>query len=108
MPDHVHLLIQGEADDADCRSFIKHSKQCSGFHYKKTFGERLWQRYGYERTLRSDEATLSVARYIIENPLRARLVHAVEAYPFVGSDVYSVSQVLEAVRLKPGNTYRSG
>ena len=105
MPDHVHLLIQGEKDDADCRSFISRSKQFSGFHYKKTFGEVLWQRYGYERTLRSDEATLSVARYIFENPLRAGLVHVVEAYPFLGSNVYSVAEVLEAVRLKPDTTY---
>ena len=106
MPDHVHLLIQGETDHADCRSFIKYSKQCSGFHYRKTFGERLWQRYGYERTLRNEEATLSVARYILENPLRAGLVSAVQDYAFLGSDLYSVSQVLEAVRLKPDTTYR--
>jgi len=32
---------------------------------------RLWQRYGFERVLRDDEATLVVAKYILENPLRA-------------------------------------
>ena len=96
MPDHVHLLIEAQSEASDCRRFMTRAKQFSGFAHARRFGGRLWQRYGYERTLRSDEATLSVARYIIENPLRAGLVHAVEAYPFVGSDVYSVSQILEA------------
>ena len=104
MPDHVHLLIQGDSEDANCRAFIRRSKQFSGFHYKKAFGKTLWQRYGYERTLRSDEATLSVARYIVENPLRAGLVRSVEDCPFLGSDVYRVSEILEAVRLKPDTT----
>ena len=64
--------------------------------YAKAFGHRLWQRYGFERVLRDDEATLSVARYILENPLRARLVQRVDDYPFVGSRVYSLSEILEA------------
>ena len=96
MPDHVHLLIEGRCDSSDCRRFINRAKQFSGFHYAKAFGHRLWQRYGFERVLRDDEATLSVARYILENPLRARLVQRVDDYPFVGSRVYSLSEILEA------------
>ena len=97
MPDHVHLLCEGERDDADCRRFIKHAKQFSGFHYKNRFSRPLWQRYGYERTLRDDEQTLSVARYIMENPLRANLVRDIRKYPFVGSERYTVEQMLDAV-----------
>jgi REP-associated tyrosine transposase len=99
MPDHLHLLIEGRAESSDCRRFINRSKQFSGYHYAKAFGHRLWQRYGFERVLRDDEATLSVARYILENPLRSRLVRRVEDYPFVGSRVYSVSQILEAISM---------
>jgi putative transposase len=106
MPDHVHLLVEGLADSADCRTFIKRSKQLSGFHYKKNFGETLWQRYGYERTLRDDEVTLSVARYIVENPLRAGLSKRAEAYPFLGSTMYSIEEILQAVQLKPDTVKR--
>jgi REP element-mobilizing transposase RayT len=67
MPDHVHFLAEGQADDSDCLRFIARAKQFSGFHYKATFGERLWQRFGFEHTLRSEEAAVSVARYILEN-----------------------------------------
>ena len=106
MPDHVHLLVEAQADDSDARRFIKSAKQYAGFYFRQRFGQQLWQRYGFERTLRDDEATLSVARYIFENPVRARLVRNPEDYPFSGSPVHSVAAILEAVRFEPGS--RSG
>src|SRR3970282_1207245 len=75
------------------------AKQYSGFHYRAAFGKRLWQRYGFERTLRDAEATGSVARYILENPVKAGLVERVTDYPFVGSAAFTVEQILEAVQL---------
>lgn len=98
MPDHVHLLIEGQADCSDCRRFISKAKQLSGFHYLKMFGQRLWQLYGFERTLRDDEDSLSVARYIAENPVRAGLTLSPSEYPFLGSSVYPLSEILEAVQ----------
>jgi putative transposase len=97
MPDHVHLLVEGQAEDSDCLRFIRRAKQSSGFHYQRQFGHRLWQRYGFERVLRHEEATLNVAKYILENPIRAGLVTSVEDYPFLGSSVYRLRDVLEAV-----------
>jgi REP-associated tyrosine transposase len=97
MPDHLHLLVEGESDDADCRRFIKSSKQYSGFYYSNAYRQRLWQRYGYERVLRNDEATLDVARYILDNPLRAGIVRDVREYRFVGSEKYTVAEILEGV-----------
>ena len=108
MPDHVHMLVEGQADDSDCRQFISRAKQYSGFHYKAAFGQRLWQRYGYEHTLRSDEAAISVARYILENPIRARLVTRIDEYPFSGSSVYTIEQILEAVQLDEDWHSKSG
>lgn len=89
MPDHVHLLVEGESEDSDCREFISRAKQYSGFHCQAMFGQRLWQRYGFERTLRSEEAAVSVARYILENPVRAE-------------------QILEAVQLNCRWSQKSG
>ena len=100
MPDHVHLLIEGQEDDSDCREYISRAKQYSGFHYKAAFGRRLWQRYGYEHVLRNDEAAVSVARYILENPVRARMVERITDHPFSGSSVYTIEQLLEAVQLR--------
>jgi hypothetical protein len=47
--------------------------------------------------LRDDEATLQVARYILENPLRARLVERLEDYSFVGSGTHSLREILDWV-----------
>ena len=96
MPDHLHLLVEGCSESSDCLRFIKRAKQFSAFHYAKAFGNKLWQRYGFERVLRDDEVTLAVARYILENPLRAGLVTRVEDYPFTGSRRFSLAQILEA------------
>ena len=102
MPDHVHFLAEGKADDSDCLRFIARAKQFSGFHYKARFNQRLWQRYGYEHTLRSDEAAISVARYILENPVRAGLVARIEDYSYSGSTEYALEQIVEAVQLQDG------
>ena len=99
MPDHLHLLAAGSRPDSDCRRFITRAKQFSGFHYQKEFGERLWQRYGYEHVLRADEDTFRVARYILENPIRAGLVQSVSDYPYVGSTRYSIEQILDSLHL---------
>ena len=108
MPDHVHLLVEGRSEDSDCRPFIARAKQYSGFQYRAAFGERLWQRYGFERTLRSSEATVSVVRYIFENPLRAGLVERLAEYPFLGSSVYTLDDIREALQLRDDWHARSG
>jgi putative transposase len=97
MPDHLHLLVEGQRDDSDCLRFIKAAKQYAGFHYNQRYHRRLWQRYGYEHILRNDEDTFAVARYILENPLRAQLVERVEDYPYVGSMAYELGTLLTSV-----------
>jgi putative transposase len=98
MPDHLHLLIEGETDASDCKRFITRAKQYSGFHYSWQFGGRLWQRYGFERVLRENEATEVVARYILENPIRARLARRVDEYPYVGSSVYDLPTLMASLQ----------
>jgi putative transposase len=103
MPDHLHLLVEAQSETSDCRQFIKRAKQFSGYHFKQKFNKRLWQRYGFEHVLRDDEGTLGVARYIMENPVRAGLVARVEDYPFAGSPVYPLAEILAAVQMMPAS-----
>jgi putative transposase len=95
MPDHLHAVVEGRTNDADLRTFISRAKQYSGFHFKKQFGQRLWQRYGYERILRDDESTPAVIRYVLHNPIRAGLVKTVAEYPFIGSSEYTRAELIE-------------
>jgi hypothetical protein len=64
------------------------------------FKERLWQRYGFERVLRQDETTAVAARYILENPIRAGLVTRVQDYPFLGSFVYTLKELLDTIQFE--------
>jgi putative transposase len=98
MPDHVHLLIEGLSADSDCKRFVSRAKQFSGFHYQQQYKRKLWQRYGYERVMRDNEATIDVARYILANPLRAGLVKDIREYGFTGSSVVTIDEMIEDLR----------
>ena len=98
MPDHVHLLAAGKSEAADAKRYIKLAKQYSGFYYKQANRRRLWQRYPFEHVLRDDETTFAVARYIIENPVRAGLVSDPRDYPFLGSQVCTLDEILSAMQ----------
>ena len=58
----------------------------------------MWQRYGYERVVRDDDATIEVARYILANPLRAGLVKDIREYPFTGSSMETIGELIENLR----------
>jgi len=98
MPDHLHLLVEGQAEASDGTRFITRAKQYSGAAYSQQFQERLWQRYGFEHVLRDEELTLAVARYVLNNPIRAGLARNVGDYPFVGSLVYDLGDLLDGIR----------
>ena len=101
MPDHVHLVVQGSTEAADISVFVHQTKQRSGFDYARMSGKRLWQPSYYDRVLRDDEATLSVVRYVCENPIRAGLVKSPRDYEFLGSARFTMDQVLDAVYWQP-------
>ena len=84
MPDHLHLLVEGESDTADLQRFVKRWKQTTGFDYAKARGCRLWQVGFFDHVLRCDEDTERHALYILGNPIRARLTKAIGEYPFAG------------------------
>jgi REP element-mobilizing transposase RayT len=98
MPDHLHVLAEGGTPDADFRAFVHAFKQRSAFHWKRAHGFALWERSYFERVLRKDESTVSVVRYIIDNPVRAGLVLNPGDYPYSGSGVLGMADLIESVR----------
>jgi REP element-mobilizing transposase RayT len=97
MPDHAHLLVEGLTARADLRRFAKAAKQASGQAYARQAGRPLWQEGYYERVLRPNDDALGVARYIIANPVRAGLVVTPGEYPYLGSDVWTMDELLGSV-----------
>jgi putative transposase len=106
MPDHLHLLPAGQSAGADLIAFAKDVKQRVGYHAPLPRAGTIWQRGYYERILRDDEATLTVAKYILENPVRQGLVQQPRDYPFSGSAIWSWDQLLEMWQVE-GSSFRT-
>jgi REP element-mobilizing transposase RayT len=96
MPDHVHVLVEADSERSDFPAFVKRFKQTTGFAYRRDTGQPLWQHGYHERVLRNDEATETVVRYILENPIRARLSAELGEYPFAGSSKYNLDALKTA------------
>ena len=96
MPDHAHLLVEGLSDKSNLRRFVNSAKQHSGYAHGQARRERLWQGGYYDRVLRPSEDPKWVARYILENPVRAGLVESPQDYEFLGSDVWEIQDLLGA------------
>jgi putative transposase len=101
MPDHAHLLVDAVDQDSDFKRFAKMAKQRSGGVYRKRRGSRLWQEGYYERVLRDEDDVLQIARYILNNPVRAGLGESPADYPHLGSDRWSLEELLESVAFQP-------
>ncbi len=98
MPDHLHLLVGGEAESSDAGKFVNLTKQRSGYAYRLATRGRLWQRSGWDRVLRADEDTMTVMRYLLANPVRAGFVAHPLEWAGSGSLVYEREVLLDAFR----------
>jgi putative transposase len=97
MPDHIHMLVEGARADSDLRRFVKVSKQHSGAAYALRNAEPLWQEGYYERVLREEDDSKSIARYILNNPVRAGFVEHPLEYPHSGSDRWTMAELIESM-----------
>ena len=69
--------------------------------FSQKYAKKLWQPSFHDRVLRDDEAAISVARYIVENPVRGKLVESPRDYAFLGSQRFTLDAILEAVSWQP-------
>ena len=102
MPDHLHILTEGESDSSDLRAFVATAKQRAAHDARRWIRGRVWQSGFFDRVLREGESPRDVARYIIRNPIRAGLVQSPFEYPFWGSDRWSREELAESTMWRPG------
>lgn len=82
MPDHLHWLFQLQ-ESQDLSQVIRLLKGRSA-HRINLYLQRqgsIWDRAFHDHALRKDEDIKAIARYIVANPLRAKLVEKVDDYP---------------------------
>ncbi|MBP7231040.1 MAG: transposase [Syntrophaceae bacterium] len=95
MPDHLHLLLEGENENADMKLFVRVFKQKTGFAYgRQAVLGKLWQPGYYDHVLRRDEDLREVLKYIFNNPVRKGLVSRYADYPHLGSLALDVKTVM--------------
>lgn len=83
MPDHAHWLLQlGER--CPLHAVVRQLKSISACKVNRQLKRSgpVWARAYHDHALRDDENLLSVARYIVSNPLRAGLTDSLGNYPF--------------------------
>jgi putative transposase len=100
MPDHVHAVLSADEEGADLELMVKTWKQKTGFQWSQLHRRKLWQKGYWERVLRDAEHTLPVCRYVVENPVRAKLVEHPTQYPLCGSTQYTIEEICEAIQIK--------
>jgi putative transposase len=82
MPDHFHwLMALNEARDLS--TIVANVKSLSAkiLNQQMHRSGPVWQAGFYDRAIRRSEDLADVARYIVANPLRAKLVRSIGEYP---------------------------
>jgi len=81
MPEHFHWLV--ELHNTELADVMRTVKSCStkAINRKAERSGPLWQPGFHDRALRRDEDLKGAARYILANPLRAKLVTSLRNYP---------------------------
>ena len=81
MPDHLHVEVVA---DKDLVLWVRLFKSATTAQATRLgVPGRVWQRGFHDRCLaRADESLADVARYIVENPVRAGLVQRSEDWPW--------------------------
>lgn len=75
MPDHLHWLMV--LHDGELSKIMQLLKGRTAH----AIGHEIWQDNYYDHAVRDDEDLRSMARYIVANPLRAKLVEHIGDYP---------------------------
>ena len=83
MPDHWHGLVQlGEGEALASRIGWVKAEASRMLRRKHPALGRVWARSYHDRALRVEDDVVGAARYVVMNPVRARLVERVGDYPF--------------------------
>jgi len=81
MPDHLHWQFQ-LLENTTLASAIRTFKGRTATTCRKYGIHQFWQKGYYDHLIRDENDSINQARYIIANPLRAKLVTTVANYPY--------------------------
>jgi putative transposase len=85
MPDHLHLLISPLDSTMNISKFIGSFKsKTTRIGWKFEIGDKMWQGRFYDHIVRRSESLKKICDYMLNNPVRKKLVENWEDYKFGG------------------------
>jgi putative transposase len=82
MPNHVHLIVVPSSADGLCRGIGEaHRRYTRRVNFREGWRGHLWQGR-FASFVLDDPHLVTATRYVERNPLRARLVHRAEDWPW--------------------------
>jgi len=85
MTDHLHYLSSPKQDGNSILKFTDQFKgKTTNESWKLGWKGKLWQPRSYDHIVRAEEDLREIARYILNNPVRAGLVAHAEDWPWSG------------------------
>jgi putative transposase len=81
MPDHLHWLVTLQSDSLS--ALMQRIKGRSAISINRALASQgqIWQRGFHDHALRNEDDVHATARYVVANPLRAKLVEKIGDYP---------------------------
>jgi len=86
MPDHVHLIVM-PFEHSSITAVLRRLKGASAWFVNRHLRRKgpLWQQESFDRIVRSEESLDAKRYYLMNNPVRAKLVTRWEDYPWLWS-----------------------
>lgn len=94
MPDHLHLVLEGNSEDSDLWKTIVLFKQKSGFWLARNNKKIRWQKDFFDHIHRKEEDLKKHIFYVLNNPVRKGLVNDWKNYPFKGSLDFNLDEIV--------------
>jgi len=85
MPDHFHFILEGASLDANTWKAVVLFKKRTGYWFSKNMPEVQWQKDFFDHLHRKECDLKDHIYYILDNPVRGKIVGNWEDYPYKGS-----------------------
>jgi putative transposase len=95
MPDHLHVLLDGQTGTADPLRAMREFKQRAGWWLRQNKPDCRWQKDFYDHIVRRDEDLGAQVRYIAGNPVRRELVSDWRQWPHTGAMGIELEAVID-------------
>ncbi len=85
MPDHLHFLVSPQQEGTSALTFTEQYKgKSTNQSWTVSWRGKLWQPRYYDHIVRAEEDLDAIAEYILNNPVRRKLVEHAEDWPWGG------------------------